>query len=102
MPYAAQYDLATDATFLKQILIAMMNQCAVVLSESAATAGHPERTLYAVQVIANPTAFSPKVAFAVMTQAGIVPQTVPSTVTDAAVQAAVAAVWSAMAGYFVH
>jgi hypothetical protein len=102
MAYSNSYDLSVDATFLKQVLVAMMNQCATVLSEAATVAGHTPRANLAVAVINNPTAYQAKFAFAVITQGGITPTTVPSTVVDSAVQTAVAAVWNAMAGYFTN
>ncbi len=100
MPYPALYDLSTDTTFLKQVLVAMMTQCAVVLTEAATVAGHTPRANLAVAVLNNPTVYQSKFAFAVITQGGITPQTVPSTVPDANVQTAVATVWNAMAGYY--
>lgn len=100
MAYSNLYDLATDSVFLKQITVAIMAQCAVVLTEAATVAGHTPRANLAVSVLQNPPLFQSKFAFAVITQAGITPTTVPSTVADAAVQAAIAAVWNAMAGYF--
>lgn len=101
MAYSNQYDLATDSLFLKQVLVAMMAQCAVVLgSEAVGTAGHTVRAAFAASVLQNPTVYQARFAFAVITQAGITPTTVPSTVPDANVQTAVAAVWNAMAGYF--
>lgn len=102
MAYTNLYDLSVDATFLKQVLVAMMAQCAVVLTEAATVAGHTPRANFAVSVLANPTVYQAKFAFAVITQAGITPTTVPSTVPDANVQAAVATVWNAMAGYFTN
>ena len=100
MAYSNLYDLATDSTFLKQILVATMNQCATVLTEAASTAGHTPRAELAVAVLQNPTSFNAKFAFAVITQAGITPTTVPSTVADSAIQTAFAAIWNAEAGYF--
>lgn len=102
MAYSNLYDLATDAVFLKQVLVAMMSQCAVVLTEAATVAGHTPRATLDVNVLQNPTVYQSKFAFAVITQAGITPTTVPSTVSDANVQTAVAAVWNAVAGYFVQ
>lgn len=100
MSYPQSYDLAVDAIFMKQVLVAMLTQCATVLTEPTTTAGHTPRCQLAAQVIKTPTSFQPQFAFAVITQGGITPLTVPSTVADAAVQTAVAAVWNAMAGYF--
>jgi hypothetical protein len=100
MAYSNLYDLAADATFLKQVLVAMMNQCATVLTEAATVAGHTPRAVLAVSVLQAPTTYQAKFAFAIITQGGITPQTVPSTVPDANVQTAVATVWNAMAGYF--
>jgi hypothetical protein len=102
MSYTQQFALATDATFLQQVLVAMMNQCATVLTEAAATAGHGLRAALAVKVINSPTGLQQQFAYAIITQGGITPLTTPSTVTDAAVQAAVAAVWNAIAGYFAN
>lgn len=102
MAYSNLYDLATDAVFLKQVTVAMMSQCAVVLTEAATVAGHTPRANLAVTVLQNPTTYQAKFAFAVITQAGITPTTVPSTVADSAVQTAVATVWNAMAGYFIQ
>lgn len=100
--YTNLYDLSIDSTFLKQIATAMMNQCAVVLTEPVTTAGHGLRATLAISVINNPPAFQSRFAFAAITQGGITPQTVPSTVPDANVQTAIAAVWNAMAGYFAN
>lgn len=100
MAYEARYNLATDSVFLKQILVAMMNYCATVLTEATNTTAHRERTALAATVLQNPTLYQAKFAFAAITQAGITPEAVPSTVADAAVLAAVTAVWNAMAGYF--
>lgn len=102
MAYPARYDLSTDATFLKQILVAMMNYCATVLGEAATVAGHGKRSDLAIAVLQNPTTYQAKFAFAAITQAGITPETVPSTVADAAVLTAVQAVWNAMAGYYTN
>jgi hypothetical protein len=100
MSYQQSYDLAVDAVFLKQILVAMMNQCATVLTEANTVAGHLLRCQLAAAVIKSPSAYQPQFAFAAITQGGITPVTVPSTVADSAVQTAVASVWNAMAGFF--
>lgn len=100
MAYTNLADLATDAAFLKQVLVAMMQQCAVVLTEAPTVAGHTPRATLAVGVLNAPTVYQAKFAYAVITQAGITPTTTPSTVPDANVQTAVATVWNAMAGYF--
>lgn len=102
MAYTNLYDLSTDAAFLKQVLVAVMLQCATVLNEAATIAGHTVRANLAVAVLQNPPFYQAKFAFAVITQAGITPTTVPSTVADAAVQTAVSVVWNAMAGYFIN
>lgn len=102
MAYTNLYDLSTDTTFLKQVLVAMMSQCATVLTEAATIAGHGLRSQLAVAVLNNAPSYQSKFAFAVITQAGITPTTVPSTVADSAVQTAVATVWNAMAGYFTN
>lgn len=102
MAYTNQYDLAVDATFLKQVLVAMMAQCAVVLTEAATVAGHGKRSDLAVSVLQNAPTYQSRFAFAVITQGGIAPTTVPSTVPDTNVQTAVATVWNAMAGYFTN
>jgi hypothetical protein len=100
MSYQQNYDLAVDSVFMKQVLIAMLNQAATVLSEATTTAGHTARAQLAAAVAKNPTNLQAAFAYAVQTQAGITPLTVPSTVADSAVQTAVAAVWNAIAGYF--
>lgn len=100
--YTNLCDLATDTVFLKQVLVAMMSQCATVLTEAPTVAGHGKRADLAVQVLQNAPAYQTRFAFAVITQGGITPQTVPSTVADAAVQTAVGVVWNAMAGYFTN
>lgn len=100
MPYSNLYDLSTDSVFLKQVLVAMMAQCAVVLTEAVTVAGHIMRSDLAVQVLQNAPAYQTRFAFAVITQAGITPTTVPSTVPDANVQTAVGVVWNAVAGYY--
>lgn len=100
MAYTNLYDLSTDATFLKQILVAMMGQCAVVLTEAPTVAGHTLRANLGIAVLNNPPSYQSRFAFAVITQGGITPTTVPSTVADSAIQTAVSNVWNAMSGYF--
>lgn len=99
MSYATSKDLADDPTFVKQILVAIMNQCAAVFGEALATQGHKERVAFAAVVIKTPAAYTQPVAYATLTQSAIASATIAAPPADSVVQTAVAAVWNALAGY---
>jgi hypothetical protein len=101
--YTQQYTLATDATFEGQITVAMEQAATYsIISEATSTAGHLTRATFSVQVLQNPTKWTPIVAMLIASQGSnpMTPLTVPSTVADSLVSTAVSAQWSAIAGYY--
>lgn len=100
--YTQQFALGNDSTFQGQVMVAMLQTAANVMTESATVAGHVQRTLFAVRVIQNPTFWNPIIAILIASQNNnaMTPLTVPSTVTDTLVQTAMDAQWSNISGYF--
>lgn len=100
--YTQQFALASDGVFQGQIMVAMLQTSANVMTEAVTVAGHVQRTQFAVAVIQNPTKWQAIIAFLIASQSNnpMTPLTVPSTVADALVQTAVDAQFSNMSGYF--
>lgn len=100
--YTQQFALGSDSTFQGQVMVAMLQTSANVMTEAATVAGHVQRTTFAVRVIQNPTFWNPIIALLLASQANnpMTPLTVPSTVTDSLVQTAMDAQWSNISGYF--
>jgi hypothetical protein len=100
--YTQQAGLAVDTTFQGQVMVAMLQAAANVMTEATSTAGHLLRVQFCVQVLQNPTKWQPIVAALVASQSNnpMTPLTVPSTVADTLVQTAVNAQWSNMAGFY--
>lgn len=100
--YTQQYALSQDTVFQGQIMVAMLQSSANVMTEAVTVAGHVQRTQFAVQVIQNPPKWQAIIAFVIASQSNnpMTPLTVPSTVADTLVQTAVDAQFSNMSGYF--
>lgn len=100
--YTQQFTLASDTTFQGQIMVAMLQASANVMTEAVTVAGHAQRAAFAVQVIQNPTKWQSIIAFLIAAQSNnpMTPLTVPSTVADTLVQTAVDAQFGNMSGYF--
>lgn len=100
--YTQQFALATDATFQGQVLVAMLQTSANIMTEAVTVAGHAQRAGFATRVIQNPSFWQPILSFLIASQNNnaMTPLTVPSTVADSLVQMAMDAQWSNIAGYF--
>lgn len=100
--YSQQYALATDTVFQGQVLVAMLQTSANVMTEAVTVAGHAQRAGFATKVIQNPSIWQPIIAFLIASQSNnpMTPLTVPSTVTDTLVQSAMDAQWGNISGYF--
>jgi uncharacterized membrane protein YebE (DUF533 family) len=100
--YTQQYALSQDTTFQGQVMVAMLQSSANVMTEAVTVAGHVARAQFATQVIQNPTKWQSIIAFLIASQSNnpMTPLTVPSTVADSLVQTAVDAQFGNMAGYF--
>lgn len=100
--YTQQFALGGDSTFQGQVMVAMLQTAANVMTENATVAGHLQRTQFAVRVLQNPTVWNPIIAIMLASQSNnpMTPLTVPSTVTDTLVQTAMDAQWSNISGYF--
>lgn len=100
--YTQQAALAVDGVFQGQVMVAMLQTSANVMTEAVTTAGHLQRAAFAVKVIQNPTVWQPILSALLASQGNnpMTPLTVPSTVADTLVQTAMDAQWSNLAGYF--
>lgn len=100
--YTQQYALSQDSTFLGQVMVAMLQTSANVMTEAVTVAGHVQRASFAMQVMQNPTKWQATLAFLLASQSNnpMTPLTVPSTVADSLVQTAMDAQWSNISGYF--
>lgn len=100
--YTQQYALATDTVFQGQVMVAMLQTSANVMTEAVTVAGHQQRASFAIKVIQNPTIWQPILAFLLASQSNnpMTPLTVPSTVADTLVQTAMDAQWGNISGYF--
>lgn len=100
--YSQQYNLSQDSVFQQQIMVAMLQTSANVMTEAVTVAGHRERTAFATRVMQNPTVWQPILSFLMASQSNnpMTPLTVPSTVADSLVQTAMDAQWSNVSGYF--
>lgn len=100
--YTQQAALAVDGVFQGQVLVAMLQTSANVMTENVTIAGHAQRAAFATRVIQNPSIWNPIVAVLLASQSNnpMTPLTVPSTVADTLVQTAMDAQWSNIAGYF--
>lgn len=100
--YTQQAALAVDGVFQGQVMVAMLQTSANVMTEAVTVAGHTQRASFAIRVIQNPTIWNPIIAALLASQANnpMTPLTVPSTVADTLVQTACDAQWGNMAGYF--
>lgn len=100
--YTQQAALAVDATFQGQVMVAMLQAAANVMSEPITVAGHVQRAQFAAAVLRDPTKYQANVAWLLASQSNnpMTPLTVPSTVADSLVQTAVNAQWANLAGYF--
>lgn len=100
--YTQQAALAVDGVFQGQVMVAMLQTAANVMTEAVTVAGHIQRVQFAVLVIQNPTKWNAIVAALIASQSNnpMTPLTVPSTVADSLVQTAVDAQWANIAGYF--
>lgn len=100
--YTQQFALASDATFQGQVMVAMLQTSANVMTEAATIAGHVSRASFATQVLQNPSKFQPIIAFVIAAQSNnpMTPLTIPSTVADSLVQTAMDAQWGNVSGYF--
>lgn len=100
--YTQQASLAADGIFQGQVLVAMLQTAANVMSEAVTTQGHVARASFATQVIRDPVKWQTIISFLIASQSNnpMTPLTVPSTVADSLVQTAVNAQWSNMSGYF--
>lgn len=100
--YTQQFALGNDSTFQGQIMVAMLQTSANVMSEAVTVTGHVERASFAIQVIQNPTKWNPIISVLIASQNNnpMTPLTVPSTVADSLVQTAVDAQWTNISGYF--
>lgn len=100
--YTQQAALANDGVFQGQVQVAMLQAAANVMTE-ATSGSHTLRAQFAIQVIQNPTKWTPIVSALIASQNNnpMTPLTpLPSTVADTLVQTAVNAQWSNLAGYF--
>lgn len=100
--YTQQYSLSQDATFQGQIMVAMLQTSANVMTENVTVTGHVQRSTFARDVIQNPSKWQPVIAVLIASQSNnpMTPLTVPSTVADSLVQTAVDAQWSNISGYY--
>lgn len=100
--YTQQFVLGGDSTFQGQVMVAMLQTSANVMTEAVTVAGHVQRTQFAVKVIQNPTFWNPILSqlLAAQNNNPMTPLTVPSTVADSLVQTAMDAQWANLAGYF--
>lgn len=100
--YTQQYALATDPAFQGQVLVAMLQTSANVMTEAVTVAGHAQRAGFATRVIQDPTKWQAILSFLLASQSNnpMTPLTVPSTIADSLVQTAMDAQWSNVAGYF--
>lgn len=100
--YAQQYGLSQDAVFQQQVLVAMLQTSANIMTEAVTVAGHAQRANFARTVLQDPAKWQPILAFLLASQSNnpMTPLTVPSTVTDTLVQTAMDAQWSNVSGYF--
>lgn len=100
--YTQQAALAVDGVFQGQVMVAMLQTSANVMTEAVTIAGHLQRAAFAVRVMQNPTIWNPILASLLASQSNnpMTPLTVPSTVADSLVQTAMDAQWSNIAGYF--
>jgi hypothetical protein len=100
--YTQQAALAVDGVFQGQVLVAMLQASANVMTEAVTIAGHRERAAFATQIIQTPTKWQPIVSMLLASQSNnpMTPLTVPSTVADTLIQTAVNAQFSNLAGYF--
>lgn len=100
--YTQQYALSQDAVFQGQVMVAMLQTSANVMTEAVTVAGHAQRAAFATQVIQNPTKWQPIIAFLLASQSNnpMTPLSVPSTVADTLVQTATDAQWANISGYF--
>lgn len=100
--YTQQYVLAQDATFQNQVAVALIQSCANAMTEAVTITGHIQRMQLCVQVLQNPTKWSPIFAIVLASQSNnpMTPLTVPSTVADSLVQTASDAQLTNVAGYF--
>lgn len=100
--YTQQYTLSQDATFQGQVTVAMIQTCANSMTEAATIAGHVQRMGLCVQVLQNPTKYTPIFSVVLASQANnpMTPLTVPSTVADSLIQSASDAQLTNIAGYF--
>lgn len=100
--YTQQFALATDSVFQGQVLVAMLQTSANVMTENVTIAGHTTRASFAKLVIQNPTFWQPIIAFLIASQSNnpMTPLTVPSTVADSLIQTAMDAQWGNISGYF--
>lgn len=100
--YTQQAALAVDGVFLGQVMVAMLQSSANVMTEAVTVAGHVQRSTFARTVIQDPAKWNPIIAALIASQSNnpMTPLTVPSTVADSLVQTAVDAQWSNISGYF--
>lgn len=100
--YTQQYTLSQDAVFQGQVVVAMLQTAANVMTENVTITGHGIRASFATQVIRNPTKWQPIIAVLIASQSNnpMTPLTVPSTIADSLVQAAMDAQWPNIAGYY--
>lgn len=100
--YTQQYLLSQDSTFQNQVAVAMIQSCANAMTEAATIAGHAQRMILCVQVLQNPSKWSPIFSLVLAAQSNnpMTPLTVPSTVADALIQTASDAQLTNIAGYY--
>lgn len=100
--YTQQSALAVDSVFQGQVMVAMLQTAANVMTETATVAGHLQRAQFATLVLQNPTKYQPILAALIASQSNnpMTPLTVPSTVADSLVQTAMDAQWANVSGYF--
>lgn len=100
--YIQQYALSQDSVFQQQVMVAMLQTSANVMTENVTVTGHVQRATFARLVMQDPPKWQPVLAFLIASQANnpMTPLTVPSTVADSLVQTAMDAQWSNVSGYF--
>ena len=95
MAYADDYALATNQTFLSQLLMSIVKAANSISSEAptADATKDAKRSALATRILNTPNAFTSSFAFACVATG-----TLTGTPTDAAVDTAVASVWNGIAG----
>lgn len=90
-----QYNLATDASFIKRCGVAMILAANQVAAEDPSTAAHHERVVWATMVLRDPENWAKRVAFGVASNPAIT-----SGSTDSDIQFTVNAQWNAFSGVY--